>query len=148
MGHRLGTDTAVAVHQRTAFLGGILWNLLVCGVCVCLSSCYLCLHFPVVLERHRGSRSNGEPSDIIMLCVVVCVQVAGLDVGWHTLLDLQENPHTKRLEVTREVLPGTYTFKFIIDGRWVANHDYPTYLVSDACAPTASRPKASLPHSI
>lgn len=60
-----------------------------------------------------------------------CVQVAGLDVGWHTLLDLQENPQTKRLEVTRDVLPGTYTFKFIVDGRWVANHDYPTYMVSD-----------------
>lgn len=55
-------------------------------------------------------------------------QVAGLDVGWHTMLDLQENPKTKRLEVTREVLPGTYNFKFIVDGRWVANHDYPTYL--------------------
>lgn len=61
-----------------------------------------------------------------------CVQVAGLDVGWHTLLDLQENPETKRLEVTREVLPGTYNFKFVVDGRWVANHDYPTYLVGKA----------------
>lgn len=50
-------------------------------------------------------------------------------MGWHTLLDLQENPDTKRLEITRDVLPGTYNFKFIVDGRWVANHDYPTYLV-------------------
>lgn len=54
-------------------------------------------------------------------------QVAGLDVGWHTLLDLKENPKTRTLEVTRDVLPGTYTFKFIVDGRWVANYDYPTY---------------------
>lgn len=74
-----------------------------------------------------------------LLCAVLCVQVAGLDVGWHTLLDLQENPKTKRLEVTREVLPGTYPFKFIIDGRWVANHDYPTYLVS-GCAPRPPPP--------
>lgn len=57
------------------------------------------------------------------------MQVAGLDVGWHTLLDLKEDPETHRLEVTREVLPGTYPFKFIVDGRWVANYDYPTYQV-------------------
>jgi hypothetical protein len=61
--------------------------------------------------------------------VLLLLQVAGLDMGWHTLLDLQENPDTKRLEITRDVLPGTYNFKFIVDGRWVANHDYPTYLV-------------------
>jgi hypothetical protein len=57
------------------------------------------------------------------------VQVAGLDVGWHTLLDLQENPVTHRLEVTRQLLPGSYPFKFIIDGTWCPNHDYPTYKV-------------------
>ncbi|KAF8072853.1 DSP4 [Scenedesmus sp. PABB004] len=54
-------------------------------------------------------------------------QVAGLDVGWHTLLDLRENPDTHRLEVTRSLLPGSYPFKFILDGTWCANHDYPTY---------------------
>jgi hypothetical protein len=58
-------------------------------------------------------------------------QVAGLDVGWHTLLDLQEHPMTKRLEVTREVLPGSYPFKFILDGHWCANFDYPTYQVRE-----------------
>jgi hypothetical protein len=57
------------------------------------------------------------------------VQVAGLDVGWHTLLDLQENPVTHRLEVTRQLLPGSYPFKFILDGTWCANFDYPTYQV-------------------
>lgn len=67
---------------------------------------------------------------LLLLCAsYVCAQVAGLDVGWHTLLDLKENPKTHRLEVTREVLPGTYPFKFIVDGRWVANYDYPTYQV-------------------
>lgn len=69
---------------------------------------------------------------MVCVCVFVCSwlsQVAGLDVGWHTLLDLQENPETRRLELTRQVLPGTYPFKFIIDGRWVANYDIPTYQV-------------------
>lgn len=55
------------------------------------------------------------------------VQVAGLDVGWHTLLELQENPVTHRLEITRQLMPGSYPFKFIYDGTWAANFDYPTY---------------------
>ncbi|KAF6266795.1 protein-tyrosine phosphatase-like protein [Scenedesmus sp. NREL 46B-D3] len=59
------------------------------------------------------------------------VQVAGLDVGWHTLLDLQENPVSHRLEVTRQLLPGSYPFKFILDGTWCPNHDYPTYKDGD-----------------
>jgi hypothetical protein len=62
------------------------------------------------------------------------VQVAGLDVGWHTLLDLQENPVTHRLEVTRQLLPGSYPFKFILDGTWCANFDYPTYQVGRGTA--------------
>jgi hypothetical protein len=71
------------------------------------------------------------------------VQVAGLDVGWHTLLDLQENPITHRLEVTRQLLPGSYPFKFIVDGTWCANHDYPTYKVRmsicrNVCVPASS----------
>lgn len=82
---------------------------------------------------------------VLNACVIVCrrhmcvyththaqPQVAGLDVGWHTLLDLKEDPKTKRLQVTRDVLPGTYNFKFIVDGRWVANYDYPTYEVGAA----------------
>jgi hypothetical protein len=74
---------------------------------------------------------------VLRVCVCVCVcararalcQVAGLDVGWHTLLDLVENPTTKRLEVTRQVLPGSYPFKFILDGTWCPNMEYPTYQV-------------------
>ncbi|KIY95980.1 dual specificity protein phosphatase 8 [Monoraphidium neglectum] len=54
------------------------------------------------------------------------VQVAGLDVGWHSRIDLAENPKTHRLEVTRELMPGTYPFKFIIDDVWGASMDYPT----------------------
>jgi hypothetical protein len=61
------------------------------------------------------------------------------------MLDLQENPKTKRLEVTREVLPGTYNFKFIVDGRWVANHDYPTYLVSLSLSPQHTHTSTAQP---
>jgi hypothetical protein len=86
---------------------------------------------PAIVQGNRISiiMDIGVMTESSCVDACVCVQVAGLDVGWHTLLDLQENPETKRLEVTREVLPGTYNFKFIVDGRWVANHDYPTYLV-------------------
>jgi hypothetical protein len=66
------------------------------------------------------------------------VQVAGLDVGWHTLLDLQENPVTHRLEVTRQLLPGSYPFKFILDGTWCPSHDHPTYQVNAASSPAAA----------
>ncbi|WIA29029.1 hypothetical protein OEZ86_011543 [Tetradesmus obliquus] len=75
--------------------------------------------------------TDGKPLDVTISMrrrgAARSVQVAGLDVGWHTLLDLQENPVTHRLEVTRQLLPGSYPFKFIMDGTWCPNHDYPTY---------------------
>jgi len=55
------------------------------------------------------------------------VQVAGLDVGWHSNVDLAFNPKTQRLEVTRDLLPGSYPFKFVVDGVWTASADYETY---------------------
>lgn len=77
--------------------------------------------------------TDGKPLDVTISMrrrgAARSVQVAGLDVGWHTLLDLQENPVTHRLEVTRQLLPGSYPFKFIMDGTWCPNHDYPTYQV-------------------
>jgi hypothetical protein len=57
------------------------------------------------------------------------VQIAGLDVGWHQRIDLAEHPVTKRLEVTRELLPGSYPFKFVIDDVWSASQDYPSFTV-------------------
>lgn len=54
-------------------------------------------------------------------------QVAGLDVGWHQRIDLAEHPRTKRLEVTRNLLPGSYPFKFVIDEVWCASADYPSF---------------------
>lgn len=66
-------------------------------------------------------------------CTWLLLQVAGLDVGWHTLLDLKENPATHRLEVVRQLMPGSYPFKFVIDGTWCVNTDYPTYQVGASC---------------
>lgn len=62
------------------------------------------------------------------------MQVAGLDIGWHTRVDLLENPQTHRMEVTRQLLPGSYPFKFILDDVWCANLDYPMYQVGDGSA--------------
>jgi hypothetical protein len=55
--------------------------------------------------------------------------VAGLDVGWHSLVDLEEHPQTRVLQTTRHLLPGRYPFKFVVDGHWSYSADYPTYVV-------------------
>jgi protein-tyrosine phosphatase len=59
-------------------------------------------------------------------------RVAGLDVGWGTQLPMEPNPRAGgRLEVTRNLLPGRYPFKFVLDGTWAASLDYPTYQDGD-----------------
>ncbi len=58
-----------------------------------------------------------------------CLQVAGLDVGWHNPIPLSENPLSHRMEVVRDLLPGQYPFKFVFDGKWSISADYP--MVSD-----------------
>lgn len=54
------------------------------------------------------------------------VQISGLDVGWNTQLDLHMDPKTDRFVLTRPLLPGSYQYKFIIDGVWSASLDHPT----------------------
>jgi len=54
------------------------------------------------------------------------VQVAGLDVGWGAALDLKPSASVPgRLELRRELLPGRYPYKFIVDGRWTYSMDRP-----------------------
>lgn len=55
------------------------------------------------------------------------IQVAGLDVGWHTKLDLQPDAGTRKMSITRQLMPGRYPFKFIVDDRWTYSADHPTY---------------------
>jgi Glycogen recognition site of AMP-activated protein kinase len=58
----------------------------------------------------------------------VCGQVAGLDVGWGQRLDLILNMETHRFELQRELPPGKFPFKFIIDDCWTCSADQPSLL--------------------
>jgi len=60
-------------------------------------------------------------------CLVCCLldRSPAWDIGWHKQVDLTENPDTHRLEVVRPLLPGSYPFKFVVDGTWCINADYP-----------------------
>lgn len=53
------------------------------------------------------------------------VQISGLDVSWHQQLDLQLDPKTDRFVMHRRLLPGTYQYKFIVDGNWTYSMDHP-----------------------
>ncbi|PSC72542.1 phosphoglucan phosphatase amyloplastic [Micractinium conductrix] len=59
-------------------------------------------------------------------------QVAGLDVGWGQQLDMKPDPRYRhRFLLMRDLPPGTYSFKFIIDGRWGYAPSLPTRLDGD-----------------
>jgi len=53
------------------------------------------------------------------------VQIAGLDLGWGTPQDLNYDPSHQRFELQKQLNPGRYNFKFIIDGTWTCSRDYP-----------------------
>ena len=55
-------------------------------------------------------------------------QVAGLDVGWGQELDLQRERGGGRWALTRELPPGRFPYKFIVDGRWTCSADHPTLM--------------------
>lgn len=46
------------------------------------------------------------------------LQVAGLDVGWGQLLDLEYESRRGRFVLKRDLLPGRYPYKFVWDGHW------------------------------
>nr|QKY15166.1 phosphoglucan phosphatase (LSF) [Polytomella parva] len=56
------------------------------------------------------------------------IQIAGLDVGWHQRLDLKPTLEVpSRFEVKRNLLPGRYLYKLVIDGgHWTISPDHPT----------------------
>ncbi|KAL4443451.1 hypothetical protein ABPG75_011188 [Micractinium tetrahymenae] len=59
-------------------------------------------------------------------------QVAGLDVGWGQQLPMEPDtryPH--RFLLRRELPPGQYQFKFVIDGRWGYAPTLPTRMDGD-----------------
>ncbi|EFN57929.1 hypothetical protein CHLNCDRAFT_142013 [Chlorella variabilis] len=58
--------------------------------------------------------------------------VAGLDVGWGQQLDMAPDPQFQhRFLLQRCLPPGTYQFKFIINGRWGYAPNHPTRLDGD-----------------
>jgi len=53
------------------------------------------------------------------------VEIAGLDIGWKNRLRLEGNDDGE-FSVEKEVPPGRYQYKFIVDGDWQPNLDLPT----------------------
>ena len=55
------------------------------------------------------------------------VQIAGLDHGWNSPhLDMQWDLETFRWVLKRELSPGIYQWKLIVDGHWTYSADHPT----------------------
>jgi len=53
------------------------------------------------------------------------VQIAGLDVGWHNKVPLQKDEATGEFVLQRDLPPGSYQYKFIVDGEWQPNLELP-----------------------
>lgn len=54
------------------------------------------------------------------------VDLAGLDVGWHNRVPLEKDSETGKFVVVRQLPPGTYQYKFVVDGVWQPNLELPT----------------------
>ncbi|KAK9846581.1 hypothetical protein WJX81_006986 [Elliptochloris bilobata] len=55
-------------------------------------------------------------------------QVAGLDVGWGQQLDMEREVGSGRWVLRRELPPGKFPYKLIVDGRWTCSADHPTFM--------------------
>lgn len=54
------------------------------------------------------------------------VEIAGLDVGWTKKISLAKDDSTGEFVLTHTLPPGTYQYKFIVDGEWMPSMDLPT----------------------
>mmetsp|Transcript_2128 Transcript_2128/g.3418 ORF Transcript_2128/g.3418 Transcript_2128/m.3418 type:complete len:176 (-) Transcript_2128:222-749(-) len=54
------------------------------------------------------------------------VQIAGLDFGWNNPQDMVRDPKTKHFAFKRDIYPGAYQYKLIVDGHWTYSADHPT----------------------
>jgi len=54
------------------------------------------------------------------------VEIAGLDIGWHSRVALEKDSATGEFVLQRALRPGSYQYKFIVDDEWMANMDLPT----------------------
>lgn len=53
------------------------------------------------------------------------VDIAGLDIGWKNRLRLEANS-SGEFSIVREIPPGRYQYKFIVDGEWMPDPTLPT----------------------
>jgi len=71
---------------------------------------------------------GNEPTDVSIMVsrygTAQRIQVAGLDVGWHAPIDLEMDPKLHCFILQRKMYPGTYQYKFIIDGNWTYSADH------------------------
>ena len=69
-------------------------------------------------------------------------------MGWGNRLALTLNPARCRYELTREVLPGSYPFKFVIDGKhWTFNADLPRFTGGGLGTPRSFMVHPAIPRS-
>jgi len=54
------------------------------------------------------------------------VEIAGLDVGWGRRVPLERDAASGEFVLARGLPAGSYQYKFIVDGEWLANPDLPT----------------------
>lgn len=54
------------------------------------------------------------------------LQIAGLDYGWNEPMDMEWDVDTKRFILKRDLHPGIYQWKLIVDGHWTYSADHPT----------------------
>lgn len=54
------------------------------------------------------------------------VEIAGLDVGWHKRLPLAKDAASEEFVVEHTLPPGTYQYKFVVDGEWMPSMELPT----------------------
>lgn len=52
--------------------------------------------------------------------------MAGLDFGWHAPLDMEIGPDPGHWVLYRDLMPGQYQYKLVIDGKWTYDPDHPT----------------------
>lgn len=75
------------------------------------------------LDLLQGLRAHPVVLGLAGAGLASSVQVAGLDIGWGNRLDLA--PVGRRWELRRDMLPGSYFYKFVMDGTWTKSPDHP-----------------------
>lgn len=78
------------------------------------------------LDLLGDGESSSVPTRISILRKdASCVDIAGLDVGWNSRLPLEKDASTGEFVLLRSLLPGSYQYKFVVDGEWMPSLDLP-----------------------